>query len=293
MQGIKYIKLVVSIVISLWIFSSCSSTRKFSVAEIKPISTSKIIRKVSKEIPNYKSYEAKKVTITYEDEESKNTFSGQFKIKRDDRILLTLKKLSMPLGRGLVTTDSLFLINYFEKYFIEEQIETMQQIFGVDLDYTLFQALLTADVSSLLKDEAFDKELTSVIDENMYRIDSQLNSRIDRAISKGNNKKLDKYMTKMDDSEFLKYTVWVDPEFFVIRKLAFNDLKHNEELVINFDQYEVVGRNLFPQQISLKMFSPTKKMNLDMKLSRPSINKVSGFNFNIPDKYEKFKVAKN
>ena len=99
-------------------------------------------------------------------------------------------------------------------------------------------------------------------------------------------------MQRMDDSEFIDYSVWIDPEFFVIRKLSFKDIKYKEELVINYDQYEVVGRSLFPQQISMELHTPKQFMSINMKLSRPSINKTSDFNFSIPDKFEKFQVKK-
>ncbi|MDA3929622.1 MAG: DUF4292 domain-containing protein [Prolixibacteraceae bacterium] len=286
------IKNFVFIVVTLWIFSSCSTSKTFTNHDIKPLTAGKILRKVSRETPNYKTYESKKISINYENNKTKTTFSGQFKLNKDDCIILTLKKLSMPLGRGYITTDSVFFVNYFEKYFIEENIETMQTIFGIDVDFNLLQALLTADVSSLLQNKELDKDLSSFIDENMYRIDSKFTPKIDRALSKGNNKKMDRYMKKMDDSEFIDYTVWIDPEYFVIRKISFKDIKYKNELTLQFDQYELVGRSLFPQQIELSFRTPKQKMKIEMKLSRPSVNKVTDFNFNIPDKYEKFKISK-
>lgn len=293
MQISRTIKLSFSFFISIWFLASCSTSRNFTAEDIKPMNSGKVIRKVSKETPTYKTYESKKVTINYQDHETKSSFSGQFKINRDNRIILSLKKLTMPVGRGMVTNDSLFLINYFEKYYIEEKIETLQKLFGLNLDYMLLQALLTADVSSLLHNNTFDKDHTSIVDENMYRIDSELNPRIDRALNKGNDKKLDKYMKRMDESEFIRYSVWVDPEFFVIRKLSFTDIKKKEELTITFDQYELVARSLFPQQIKLQLSSSSKNISLEMKLSRSTVNKTEQFNFSIPNKYEKFKVVKN
>lgn len=289
----NHTRIFIVILLTAGLFSSCRSTRNFSVENIKPMSAGKVIRKVSREIPNYKVYESKKVTVNYEDNENKNNFTGQFIIDRNESILLTLKKLSMPLGRGYVTNDSIFLVNYFEKYFIREQIEKVQEIFGIDLDYNLLQALLTADVSLLLQEEEFDKELTSVIDEKMYRIDSQFNARIDRALNTGNDKRLNRFMEKMDDSEFIDYTVWVDPQFFVIRKVTFNDIKYKEELSINYDQYELVGRSLFPQKISFEFNSPKQNMDVELKLFKPSINSKSDINFHIPDKYDEFKLKSN
>lgn len=281
-----------SIVILLWSFSSCSTSKKMVTHEIKPMTTSKIIRKMASETPKYKNYESKRISINYSDLENKNTFSGQFKIDRDKCIILTLKKLNMPLGRAYLSPDTLAFVNYYEKYFVKDDMQSMQQLIGVDMDYSLLQAFLTADVSTLLNNKDFDKDLVSYIDENMYRIDSKFSPKIDRALSSGNDKRLDRYMRKMDDSEFIDYTVWIDPEFFVIRKLTFNDIKYKESLTITYDQYELVGRSLFPQQIALKMVTPKQQIDLDVKLSRPSVNKSQDFNFSIPEKYDELKVSK-
>ncbi|MFA9391441.1 MAG: DUF4292 domain-containing protein [Prolixibacteraceae bacterium] len=256
------------------------------------MTTSKIIRKVANETPKYNNYESKKVNINYQSNQSKNSFSGQFKIDRDKCIILTLKKLNMPLGRGFISPDSLIFVNYYEKYFIRENIESIQNILGVDISYNLLQAFLTADVSTLLKNDGFDKELVSYIDDHMYRIDSKFNSKIDRALATGNEKRMSRYMQKMDDSEFIDYTVWIDPQFFVIRKITVNDIKYKQEMTINYDEYELVGRSLFPQQVSMHLITPKQNLQLEVKLSRPSVNKSSDFNFNIPDKFEELNVSK-
>lgn len=285
--------LTLSIVLTLWIFSSCSTSKKVVSHEIKPMTSSKIIRKVANETPKYKNYESKKISINYKDNHNKNNFSGQFKIDHDECIIVTLKKLNLPLGRAYLSPDSLFFVNYLEKYYIKDGLRAIEDIIGVELDYQMLQAFLTADVSSLLKNEDFDKTLESYIDENMYRIDSKFNSRIDRALATGNDKRLSRYMQKMDNSEFIDYNVWIDPEFFVIRKLTFNNIKSKEKLTINYDEYELVGRSLFPQQVSMKLNTPKQNMELEVKLTKPIVNKTSDFNFSIPEKFEELKVSKN
>ena len=278
---------------TLFISVSCSTARRVSTYEIKPMSTSKIIRRVTKEIPSYKNYESKRISLNYEDNNNRNNFSGQFKIDRDKCIILTLKKLNMPLGRGYITPDSFIFVNYYDKNYIQDNIQSLQQILGIDLDFDLLQALLTADISKLITNEEFDKELTSYIDENMYRIDSQFKSKISKAITAGNNKRLNRYMKRMNDSEFINYNVWIDPQYFVIRKLTVKDIKYNENLTIHYDQYELVDHSLFPQQITVEFATPQKNTTVELKLSKTSVNKQNDFSFNIPDKFEKQNLPKN
>ncbi|MBN2806159.1 MAG: DUF4292 domain-containing protein [Prolixibacteraceae bacterium] len=282
--------ILLALVISLGIFSSCATSKKASSGEIKPMTAGKIIRKVADETPKYKNYESKKITVNYQDIKNKSSFSGQFKIDRDECIILTLKKLNFPLGKGMITPDSIHFVNYIDRYFVKGEISALQNLIGVEVDYDLIQALLTADVSKLLQNKEFDKELISNIDENMYRIDSQFNPKIDRALTSGNEKRLNRYMQRMDDSEFIDYNVWVDPVFFVIRKLTFNDIKYKETLTILYNEYEVVGRSLFPQQISFSMQTPKQNLELMIRLTRPTVNKSNDFTFSIPEKYDELKL---
>jgi len=276
---------------TLFIAVSCSTTKYIPITDIKPMPASKIVRKVESKKPIYQNYVAKKVSIDFENDENSGSFSGQFKIKRNKSILFSIKKMSVPLGKVFLTQDSLFLINYFDRSYIADDIAKIQDLIGIDLDYNLLQALLTADISKILEEETIDKDLISTIDSQMYRIDSQLNPRISKAISTGNDKRLSRYMKRMDDSEFLNYSLWVDPQYFIIKKLVLKNIKSKEDVTINFSEYELVGRSLFPQQLLLEYFSPKQKMKVEINLSKLSVKPDNDFTFNIPDKYEKMKLS--
>jgi hypothetical protein len=269
--------------------SSCRTARQLPVFEIKPMTASKILKKIEREAPEYNNYESKKVSIDFDIKNLKNSLSGQFKTKRDKCIILTIRKMAIPVGKALITPDSIVFVNYFEKNYLAGDFSDIKKLVGIDLDYNLIQALLTADISKMLQDESFDKEVISVIDSQMYRIDSRFNPRIDRALTTGNEKRLNRYMKRMDDSEFIDYSIWVDPQYFVIRKVTLNDIKYKKNITISYNQYELVGRSLFPQEVSFDLFSPTEKFSILLKLSKSSVNTDNDFSFSIPEKFEELK----
>ncbi|HKM94793.1 MAG TPA: DUF4292 domain-containing protein [Prolixibacteraceae bacterium] len=268
--------------------TSCSTSRRAASYEAKPMSTNKIIRKIERGAPSFKSYESNRISISYTDKEGRSNFSGQFKIDHDNRIIFTLRKLSIPVGRALITPDSVVFVNYFDKNYIRDNISSLQQAFGIDIDYYMLQALLTGDIGLLFNNPMFDKELESLIDDNQYRIDSKLNARIDKAISKGNERKLNRYMKRMNDSEFTSYSAWIDPRQFVIRKLTFNDIKNELQLAVHYDNYKLIDKSLFPQNIEIVYVTPIQNMKLEIKLSKAAVNKEKDFSFNIPEKFDHF-----
>jgi hypothetical protein len=284
--------LILSLLALIIFISSCSTTRHLPVFEIKPMTAQKILKKVDQKTPLYNNYQSKKISIDYDINNENNSLSGQIKTKRNKCIIITFRKMSLPLGRGYITPDSVIFINYFDKNYMAGDYGDLKKLLGIDVDYNLIQAFLTADISKILQEENFDKEVISDIDSQMYRINSQFDPRIDRAISTGNEKRLSRYMRRMNDSEFFDYSIWIDPQYFVVRKIFLNDIKYKKNISILYDQYELVGRSLFPQQVSLEFYSPSQKFSILLKLSKSSVNTDNDFSFSVPEKFEKIKVNK-
>ncbi|HOO83737.1 MAG TPA: DUF4292 domain-containing protein, partial [Prolixibacteraceae bacterium] len=161
--------------------ASCNVSRKAAYYEAKPMATSRIVRKVVKQAPEYKNYESKRMAISYFDGDKKGTLTGQLKIDYDKALIVTLRKMNLPVARAYISTDSITVVNFIEKNYIQEQLSIIDELFGVDIGYEMLQALLTADVSKLVDSNLFDKDIVSEIDSNQYRIDSQFNRKIDRA----------------------------------------------------------------------------------------------------------------
>jgi hypothetical protein len=293
MQDFKNFKrrfrLFISLLALTIFISSCRTTRQLPVLEIKPMTAFKIYKKIDRESPVYNNYESKKISINFDIKNEKNSLSGQFKTKRNKCIILTIRKLSVPIGRGLITPDSVVFVNFFDKSYLADNFSEIKNKLGIDLDFNLIQAILTADISKLLQSENFDKDDISVIDSQMYRIDSRFDPKIDRALSTGNEKLLNRYMKKMSSSDFINYSIWVDPQSFFIRKISLIDVESEEKITIRYDHYELVGRSVFPQEVSFDFFSPKNKFFILLKLSKSSVNTDNDFSFSIPEKFEKLK----
>jgi hypothetical protein len=273
--------------------TSCRTSRKLADTEVRPMSANRIARRVVREAPTYKSYESKRIVINYNDGDNRNSFSGQFAIDNDKRIIVTLRKLNLPVGKLLITPDTVAMVNFFERYYMLDHISVLEELIGMEINYPIAQALLTADVTKIIGADLLDREMVSEIEQGMYRIDSQYSKKVDRAMTRANDRRLGRYMQTLDDAEFTTYSVWIDPRHFVVRKVLFNDVKNNEKITIIYDDYRAVGRSMFPQSISLEYKSPADQLMLDIKVTRPTVNKEKDFSFSIPEKYEKYRFSAN
>jgi hypothetical protein len=290
-KNIPYKILLVSFV--LLALSSCRTTRTVvAPKEIKPMAAEKVLRRVEKESPRYTTYSAKKINVELNAKGEKNSFAAQFKIDHDDKMIVTIRKMSVPVGRALITRDSLKVVDYYDKNYIVDEISTIQKLLGIDVDFEILQTLLTADIASLTGEDIFNKELASVIESDMYRIDTEFNRKIKQALSKGSDRRMNRYMRKMEDHEFFDISMWIDPDRFVLRKLVLKDIKYGRDITIYYDKFETVGKSLFPQKISLEYKDKKNSASLQMDIDKQSINDDNDFSFNIPDKFEKYKPKK-
>lgn len=267
--------LIISLV-SLALITSCKTTRNISYVETKPLSVSKIIKKIEKESPQYKSYESKKVAIDLETKNLKTSLTAQVSIVKNKSILLNARKLSLPVGKAVITNDSVKFINYLDKSYLVDDIASLQKLFGFDANFELVQSLFTADFNKLIETYTIGKELTSEIDSNMYRI----------------NRKIESKQKRIDENKFSKFSIWVDPQLFVVRKVILHNTESNETITLNYNDYKNIGRSLFPQEIKFEHASPNQKTKVGLSFSKPTLNDVKDVNFAIPEKYEKLKLTR-
>jgi hypothetical protein len=279
------------LLVTALIVTSCHTVRTLPAFEVKPMTALKVMRRVQREAPIYNNYESKKVSFEFDLNGNKNSVSSQLKIKRNKCIILSVRKLSLPLGRGLLAPDSIVFVNYFDKSYLSGDFTEIKKLLGIDLDYSIVQALLTADVTKLPVNDDFNKDLYAVIDSQMYRIDNPVNSKSERTNAAGNPRRINLFMKKADNSEFSDYSFWIDPQDFVVRKISLKDSKSKENIDIRYNQYQHFGRNFFPQEIVLDFVSSNQKVSFLIKLSKSSINADNDFSFSIPEKFEKAKFT--
>lgn len=273
------------------LLASCSSTKNIASEEIIPMNTSRIMRKMLSESPRYQTYSSKRMNVEFSFDGVKNSVSGSFQVERDKRIFMNVRKMAFPIGKAIVTTDSVSIINYLQRSFMYGDISGIQAFLGDNVDYRLLQAILTADMRALTNEDLYNKELTSSIDGKMYRIDSQIKGKINKAIEKGKDRRLSRFMEKMDGDEFVDFSIWVDPVLFLVQKIELRNLKSNEVLRLSYGNYEKIQRQYFPCEVSFEYLSRDKNITLNLEIGKQTVNKRESINFTIPEKYKRIDIA--
>jgi hypothetical protein len=253
------------------------------------MSTNRLIRKVEDKSFDYNMLAIKRIVCQYEGPDEKASFRANLKSEKDKQMLLTISKINIPLARLLLTPDSVKMVNYLKKEFLEEEYDYLSELVNMKLDFQLVQSIISNDAFSYRDDPRDDdfREFVSYTESGMYILKSIKNPKSDNMEQTGNEDKIDRYVNKTGEEAFVVQHLYVDPKTFKIRKLILDDQSNNRKVTVDFSEFEKVGRQLYPGSIDIRFASPEKDLSMKIKLSKFSTEKNQSFNFNIPDKYNR------
>ncbi len=253
------------------------------------MSTNKLIRNIEENSFNYTSLDVKRIACQYETPDNKTSFRATLKSVKDNHILLTFSKMNVPVGRLLLTPDSVKMINYLNKSYFIENYNYLEKFISADVDFGVVQSIISNDVFSY-RDDSKDndfKEFVSYTDSGMYVLQSLKNRKLGKIVRKGKDDKIDRYLKKLDEDDFLVQYLYVDPKTFKIRKVVLDDKSNDRKVVVDFDEFELVDGQLYPGSIGLHFTSLDNDLSMKIKLSKFSTGNDPEINFNIPEKYKR------
>lgn len=269
--------------------SSCKTSRVVTTEKVRPISTNRLIRKVEDKSFDYNMLAIKRIICQYEGPDERASFRANLKSEKDKQILLTISKINIPLARLLLTPDSVRMVNYLQKEYLEEEYDYLSNLVNMKLDFELVQSIISNDAFSYrddLRDNDF-REFTSYIDSGLYVLQSIEGPEADKIEQKGKADKIDRYLNKRDKEDLIVQYLFIDPKTYKIRKIILDDQSNSRKVTVDFSEFEKVGRQLYPGNINILFASPEKDLSMKIKLSKFSTEKNQSFNFNIPDKYDR------
>jgi len=283
----QYIHCLFWIIILSFFFTSCKQTQKIAIPKrIKRYSVGKVIKMTNDNSLKFETLTVKKAAISFSNDGKTTSVRGSYKIRRDSIIQVYAQKLSIPLGKLEVNTDSFKMVYFIDQELLVGKNSYFSKLLGMDIDFSVLQALLSNKMFSFRQDprEKDFKEFYCEIEDDMYKISSLRDRRL-RRFNK-NEEKLERYRNRLDEGHVIKEDIYIDPDSFVVRRMVFNDLDNNRGVKLEFSRYEKVMDQWFPAMIDIQI-TGEKKIELSIELSKISMNDETNFGFSVSPKYKK------
>ena len=278
------------VVAILVLVSSCRAPKELAVANVKPMSTNKLLKHIEQNAFDYEDLTIRKINCQYSSSQSKASFRINLKARKDEKILVSISKLNIPVGRVLLTPDSVIYVNYIDHNYFIDDYSFLSDFLNMDIDFETVQSIISNNAFSYRNDPRNDyRTFDSYIETGKYVLQSEKNRKIFK-MDKGSPQKIERHLKRLDEEALILQKMYFEPFNFSLTQLNIQDKTNNRNIFMYFDDFTEVDNKDYPGSIEMNFLSDTEEIKMKIRMSGFSTEKLDTFSIRIPEKYEQIKV---
>lgn len=249
----------IALLLILSFFASCKS--KKLLAESKDASNEVTAQKI---IQNYNNNNLNfstlyiKANARYKDKNMSQGVTAEIKIKKDEKILVSVRVLGITMAKALITPQS---VQYYEKpngtYFEGDYI-ALSKWLGTDLDFNKVQNMLLGKTI----DDLNKSDFIATIVEKLYKLQS-----------------------KNQDDITKEY--YFEAEKFLVRKQEISQIEKSRKLKIVYPEYQQKNELFLPLLLNIEAIQNENSTTIDIDYKLITINEEFTFPYAVPEGYER------
>ena len=201
-----------------------------------------------------------KANAKYKDDKQTQNVTAEIKIKKNEKILVSVRFLGFTVAKALITPTS---VKYYEKIgnnFFEGNYETLSKWLGADLNFLKVQNLFLGKPIDDLSKEKFIATIT------------------DKLVQLQNT----------DASTFKTFSI--DAKNYTLAKQEINQINKNRLLQIVYPDYQNTNQLLLPTALDINATADGKNTTININYRSISVNEDLSFPYNVPDGYEQISI---
>lgn len=202
-----------------------------------------------------------KAGISYKDDKQSQNVNAEIKIKKDEKILVSIRVLGITMAKGLITPTE---VKYYEKIngkFFEGDYSTLSKWLGTDLDFSKVQNMLIGQAM----DDLTKGKYKASIEDKLYKLED-LNAR-------------------ETQKEF-----YFEASNFLTKKQDIEQLQKNRMLHVSYPNYKEYPLMALPTEIKIEAFDNQKKTSISIQYDSATFNEELSFPYSAPDGYERVNI---
>jgi hypothetical protein len=202
-----------------------------------------------------------KANAKYKDDKQSQGVTAEIKIKKNEKILVSVRFLGITMAKALITPNS---VQYYEKIngsYFEGDYIALSKWLGTDLDYNKVQNML---LGKALDDLTKSKYKASISDK-LY--------------------KLEDTEDKKNIKEF-----YFESEQFLVKKQQVFQQEFSRNFMILYPEYQKQQDLFLPLVLNIEADQDNKKTTIDIDYKSVSVNEEFTFPYSVPDGYERIYI---
>jgi hypothetical protein len=273
-------------------FSSCKTSREIATNNLKPIGTARLLKNIEENSLVYESLSISRINAQFSGNQSKTSFRINLKAIKDQKILGSITKLNIPVGRVLLTPDSVIYVNYIDRNYFVDDYTFLSNFLNIDLDFFTIQSIISNSAFSYRNDEK-DKDFrafSTSVESGMYVLQSEKERKMYKMDEKEKTGKIERRLKRLDDNALILQKMSFNPTNFALVKLLIEDKTNNRKMEMIFDEFVKIMDKDYPGAIDMSFNSESDNIVLKLRMNGFSTEKLDSLNLEIPEKYQQIKV---
>lgn len=273
-------------------FSSCKTSREITTTNLKPIGTARLLKNIEENRLVYESLSISRINAQFSGNQSKTSFKINLKAIKDKQILGSITKLNIPVGRVLLTPDSVIYVNYIDRNFFVDDYTFLSDFLNIDLDFFTIQSIISNSAFSYRNDDK-DKDFktfSTSVESGLYVLQSEKERKVYKMDEKEKTGKIERRLKRLDDNALILQKMSFNPTNFALVKLLIEDKTNNRKMEMIFDEFVKIMDKDYPGAIDMSFNSESDNIVLKLRMNGFSTEKLDSLNLEIPEKYQQIKV---
>lgn len=238
--------------------TSCKSKKILAEAEAtKMVAADKVIENHYAAKKDFKTIYIK-ASAKYEDEKQTQNVSAEIKIKKDEKILVSIRVFGITMAKGLITPTE---VKYYEKInnkYFEGDYTTLSKWLGTDLDFEKVQNMLIGQALDDLKKGKYDV----TIEDGLYKLENKSNKNTEK-------------------------TFFFEASQYLIKKQEIVQQSKDRKLTVGYQNHKNYPEIILPAELSIQAIQGNKKTNINLEYNTVTFNEDLSFPYSVPDSYDR------
>ncbi|RZJ31959.1 MAG: DUF4292 domain-containing protein [Flavobacterium sp.] len=193
----------------------------------------------------------------YEDKDNTQNVNAEIKIKKDEKILISIRVLGITMAKALITPES---VRYYEKIngeYFEGDYTSLSRWLGTDLDFKKVQNLFLGQAMDDLSQNSYQ----TTIENNLYKLFTAKGG-IDKAF-------------------------FFESKRFLLKRQEIGQAEKSRKLSVDYLNFSDYPQAALPSGIDIEATQPKGKVTINVEYNAATFNEELSFPYSVPDGYER------
>jgi len=278
------------------VFSSCRTARNLPAERLRPLSAERILNQAEQNAFDYNDLTIRRINVQFSNSSIKTSFRANLKAIKDEQILASISKLSLPVGRVLLTPESVTYVNYIDHNFFLDDYTFLSDFLNFNLNFEIIQSVISNSIISNAVSNgsgsdrySTNQKMDSSVEGGRYVVQSGNNHSVWQSAGLSNPFSNRNRRNAGGREETVIQKMYFNPRSFNLERLEIDDKANDWKLEVDYSNFEKVDKKNYPGYIDLKMTSSDEVVEVKIRLNGFSTEKIDEIDLSIPDRYEQIR----